>query len=190
MSQKEQALNRILQILHSVKEDETKLLQILDFLEDEIDETDIEIEIPERYNDVVKVIATTIGGNMVCYLNLDTLEMEEMPREWADEPWNIESLTGMSIEEMNYQYSKWENSIEFEPLNSTEQFRVMERFATQFDDAKIVSRLKGILSDRKPFANLNAFIHNSPCRQKWFDFKQEQLEFYVKEELMAKLTSV
>jgi hypothetical protein len=192
MSQKEQALNRILQILHSIKEDETKLLQVLDFLEEKMDESEseIEIEIPAQFNEAVKLIASCIGGNLVCYLNLDTLEMEEMPREWVDDFSNIESMTGMSLEEMDFKHPEWENFIEFEPLNSSNQFRMMERFANQLEDKKMSSKIIGILSNRKPFANFNAFIHSSPYRQCWFDFKQAQLEYYVKEELMARLTSV
>ena len=192
MSQKEQALNRILQILHSIKEDETKLLQLLDFLEEKMDESEseIEIEIPAQFNEAVKLIASCIGGNLVCYLNLDTLEMEEMPREWVDDFSNIESMTGMSFEEMDFKHPEWENFIEFEPLNSSNQFRMMERFANQLEDKKMSSKIIGILSNRKPFANFNAFIHSSPYRQCWFDFKQAQLEYYVMEELMARLTSV
>ena len=78
----QQLLNGILPILHSVKEDKEKLQKILDFLLDEIYENPVEEEPerPERYRELVKSIAQSIDCGMVCFINPETLEVEETNR--------------------------------------------------------------------------------------------------------------
>src|ERR1035437_642170 len=80
-------LNAILPILHSVKEDEKALQKILDFLEDEIIiSVENEVRLPEKYNRAVKEIADNLNAGMVCFLNPDTLETDELPQEFISKP--------------------------------------------------------------------------------------------------------
>lgn len=186
----QELLDEILPILYTVKEDQNKLQKILQFLQDEIYEEPKEleeIEIPEKYKDVVIQIAGSIDAGFVCFLNTDTLETEEIPRELMNDPENFEAMTGESFESMDFKYPSWENCITFEPLESHESFKIMRKFTEIPEDARLQEKLENALNNRKPFANFKFIIDNSKYRQDWFDFKKRCLEKHVKELLLLKL---
>lgn len=178
----QQLLDEILGLLRTVKDDKAELQKILDFLQNEIliEEEDDEIEIPAKFQPFLKTIADNIDAGLVCYLNPDTLEIEDIPQEFADDYEEMEITTGVSADELNLKHSEWENCIEFRPLESRESFKIMENFSTQVSDKPFRNKLINALNNRKPFANFNMIIHNSDYRQAWFDFKAEQLQNHVK----------
>jgi len=82
----QQLLNELLPILHSVKEDEEKLQKILDFLLKEIYAVPVENEpeIPEKFRKLVHDVAENIDCGLVCFINPETLEVEEVPKGMID----------------------------------------------------------------------------------------------------------
>ncbi len=184
-------LDSILQILYTVKEDKAKLAKILTFLETEIyEETDQkeEIQVPEKFLKAVAEIADSIDAGLTCFLNLDTLEVEEIPKNelelYYDDP---DDEDNDSADEPEIKHFEWENCLEVEPLESNESFRIMEAFAENLEDHHIQNKLVNTLNNRKPFANFKFAIDNSPYRQQWFGFKKKWLENYVKDLLILKL---
>ena len=176
-------LKEILLILHDVKEDEKKLQKILDYLQE--DENDPEEEepgwqLPEKYNAVVKDIAGSIDAGFVCFLNPDTLEIDEFPRELLSDSYLYKMNTGVSLDELNLKYTQWEKYISIEPPETNESFRIMEKYAEQLDNSEFRTKLVNALYNRKPFANFKRIVDNSTFRQDWFDFKNRQLQEYVK----------
>jgi hypothetical protein len=183
-------LNEILPILFTVKEDPVKLQKILQFLLDEIyeePEEEDEIEVPEKYLKAVSEIADGIDAGFVCFLNMDTLEVEDVPKEMVIDPEDYELITGISPEEADLKYPTWENVLTFEPLQSNESFDIMRKFTERMADQKLQSKLIYALNNRKPFANFKFIIDNSQYRQEWFDFKKHCLEIHVKELLSMEL---
>jgi hypothetical protein len=178
----QQLLDEILGILRTVKDDKAELQKILDFLQDEIllEEENDEIDIPAKFLPVIKTIAGNIDAGLVTYLNPETLEIEDIPKEFADDFDEMEMATGITEEELELKHSEWENCIEFHPLESRDSFIIMEDFATQLGDKAFKAKLINALSNRKPFANFNRIIHDSDYRQDWFDFKDIQLQKHVK----------
>lgn len=181
----QQLLNKILPILHSVKDKEDKLRQILDFLNEEIYEEQEEeiLQIPEEFEKLLKPIAGSIDAGMNCYLNPKSLEIEEVPALLVNDPHEYKMLTGFGTEDEELKHQNWDKCYVFEPLKSNESFRIMEAFAENMEDRKFREQLFYALNNRKPFANFKWKIDNSPYRQDWFDFKQKWLEGYVREEL-------
>jgi len=183
-------LNEILPILYTVKEDPIKLQKILTFLEEEIyeepDEPD-EIEVPEKFHYAVSAIAESLDCGLVCFLNLDTGETDDVPKDMRHDPEDFEDMTGESFESMNFKYPEWEHSMTFEPLESHESFKIMRNFTDSLQDRKLQNRLANALENRKPFANFKFIIENSAKRQDWFDFKKKYLENYVKDLLLMEL---
>lgn len=171
-------LDQILPILHSVKDDEIALQRILDFLQDEIySEEEKEIQLPEKYNEVVRHIASSIDAGLECYLNPDTLEIDEMPQELISEVFLDEDEE--PLDEIELKYTQWDKFITIEPLESNESFEIMEKFVNQLGESKIKIQLIDALSHRKPFANFKRVVDNSTIRQDWFDFKSKCLQNYV-----------
>jgi Uncharacterised protein family (UPF0158). len=177
-------LDEILQILHTVKEDNRELEKILEFLHENVladeDDNDDEFTLPAQYDSIIKSIAGSIDAGLVCFLNLDTLEIEEVPQGLIDDPEETEMQTGLSINELDLKYPEWERHICIEPLESDESFRIMEKFVQILSDDKYKNKLSDALQNRKPFANFKQIIDNSPYRQDWFDFKDKWLQRYVK----------
>lgn len=186
----QELLDEILQILHSVKEDQNKLQQILRFLKSEVcvelEEAKI-LVIPEKYKKVVPVIADNIDAGLVCFLNLDTVEMEDIPQSLVNDPDDFEAITGESFETLDLKYPDWKNYISFEPLDSHESFKIMEYFADDLMDESLQEKLINALNHRKPFANFKDIVENSRFRQDWFDYKTRWLENHVKEMLLLEL---
>jgi hypothetical protein len=180
-----QLLNQILPILHSVKEDGKKLQQILDFLLEEIyEEPNETVVIPERHRELVRRIAENIDCGLVCFVNPDTFEMEDVPGMMVNDPHEYRMLTGMSGKDLNLHHKKWEKCITVEPPESSESFGIMESFIDEVDDNNLTKRLINALSNRKPFANFKGLVESSNYRAQWFAFKQRKLEEYVWENLI------
>jgi len=176
-------LEEILQIIHEVKDDEKELQRILDFLHEDMNnplEDEPAEQLPEKYNGVVKEVASSIDAGFVCFLNTDTLEIDEFPRELLSNSYLYTMNTGVSLDELNLKYTQWENYITIEPLEANESFRIMEKFAEQVDNSRLRAQLINALYNPKPFANFKRIIDNSDFRQDWFDFKDYQLQDYVK----------
>ena len=187
MSRQQQLLNQILPVIYSVKEDEEKLQKILTFLIDEIyDELDESFEIPEKYKEIVKDIAEKIDCGLVCFLNPDTMEMEEVDPNFINDPEEYEAITGEKYEGQ-FQNSNWENCIEIEPLESSESFQIMEQFVDEIEDKKLQNKLISALKNRKPFSHFKQIIDNSEYREYWFKFKQRKLEELVWDALSFEL---
>jgi hypothetical protein len=181
-------LHQILPILHSVKDDEEKLQQILDFLMEEIyEEPEEEVEIPEKYKKLVKETAGSIDAGFVCYINPDTLETEDIPANLMNDPHDFMMATGYSLEDYDLKHDKWEKVIVVAPLESRESFWIMERFADQIPDMMMKQKVIQALQQRRPFANFKNIIDNSDYRMQWFAFKQKQLEEHVWEEIAYEL---
>lgn len=187
----QQLLNEILPILHSVKEDKEKLQKILDFLLEEIVEEpeEMEPEIPEKYRELVHTVAENIDCGLVCFINPETLEVEEIPKGMLD------GFSDFSInpefdedededeDEQKFLHYDWETYITVEPRESSESFKIMERFVDEVNDKNLKNKLINALNNRKPFANFKNIVESSNYRESWFAFKQQQLEILVWDEL-------
>ncbi len=189
----DELLNQILPILHSVKDDEEKLQKILDFMLEEIYEEpdDAEIVIPEKYCELVQKTAEAIACGMVCFINPDTLEMEDVPKTLLDEGYFSEEEDEDDDEDnmMSMKHHQWEKCITVEPPESNESFRIMEDFVSVIEDKELKKQLVNALNNRHPFANFKNTIENSNRRKEWFAFKQSKLEEYVWENVAFELNS-
>lgn len=186
----QQLLDEILGILREVKDDKKSLEKILSFLNEEIVlSEEPKPEVPEKFNPAIQQIVGAIDAGMVCFLNIDTLETEDVASEWLDDDFDFEMETGVSKGEMDiFKHEGWENCLMFKPLDSHDSFRIMENFASQLKNIPLQNKLINALNNRKPFANFKFHIDNSgEFRQQWFDFKQKQLEKHVKKLLEIKL---
>lgn len=172
---KDDILTQILGILRTAKEDESKLQKILDFLMDEIyEEPDDEMIIPEKYQKLVHDVADKIDAGLICFINPETLEIEQIPQGMAD-PKEYELNTGEAWND-SFNYESWNRYITVEPPESLIGFEIMEQFTNEVDDQKLQSRLIYALNHKKTFANFKYIVETSPRRQQWFAFKQRKLE--------------
>lgn len=186
MSKADDLLHQILPILHSVKDDKGKLQKILDFLMDEVyEEPAGTVEIPVKYRKIVHDIAQGLDCGFICYLNPDTLEVEEVPQSLAD-PEEYECTTGEKWDE-EFKRNGWDKCITVEPPASHESFRIMEQFLDKVEDARLHDNLVRALNNRRPFANFKFHAETSAYHERWFAFRQQKLEELVLGELQSQL---
>jgi hypothetical protein len=82
------------------------------------------------------------------------------------------------LEELDNNFT---NYWEVEQPSSRDSFEIMENFINQLEESnRLKVKLIKALSNKKPFANFIFEIDNSGVyRQKWFEFKNEQLKNWV-----------
>ncbi len=169
----QQLLDEILGVLRLVKEDKAKLEQIHTYMLEEIYEEEKTL-IPKKYKKIINSIAQSIDCGFICYFNVKTNEIIEIPKEIDD----VEELYENDLEKID----KLKEKIVFEPLESFDSFKIMERFADNVSDQVFQDKLYNALNRKRPFANFKNTIDYSDYRQDWFDFKQAALEEVVSDQ--------
>ena len=130
----------------------------------------------------IREIAENLDVGLRCFYHLKTGEIEATPDfnqpDWFGqdtEPWQ-ETLDKLD--------ENWGDYFEFEKMTSHESFEVMADFAETVDNKKLQDRLYRALNKSKPFRNFKWEIDNSgEYRQKWFDFKNQRLIEFVKDQI-------
>lgn len=130
---------------------------------------------------IVKEIAENLDCGNNCYYNSKTNEIITIPNfsNTSDE----EELKEFFRDDLNKISDQKADFIKFEVLKSFESFKIMERFSNQLTDQKFQSELQSVLEKKKPFQNFKNTIDQSAFRQEWFDFKQNELEKVVENQL-------
>ncbi len=184
-------LDEVLGHIRLVRNNKQKLKKILDFILDEIYEEKEEevLEIPKEFEKLLNSIAQSIDCGQIVYINLDTMQVEEVVPNMED-PEDYELNYNDCSWATKPEFYNWENTLRFAPLESHDSFKIMETFTSQIDDSKFQNQLLHTLNNRKPFANFKWKIDNSPYRQDWFIFKQKWLEGHVREIIWSKLNTM
>jgi hypothetical protein len=142
---------------------------------------DDEPEIPEKLLALVPAIADSIDAGLVCFLNPDTLETEEIPQSMLTDPSGFMAKTGHDPSGECFEHESWDNCLVFEPLDSFEAFQLMENFAYQVIDEDLKEALLIALNKSKPFTRFRSILEGTEYLQAWYRFKLQQLEKQVKE---------
>ncbi len=142
----------------------------------------------KKLNKFISEIVESIDCGMICFVNTDSFEMEDVPRELIEDPEEFEAMTGETAKNLDIKHTDWENYITIEPFESFESFKIMERFIEEVvSDRHLKYKLQNALECRKPFRNFKEIIDYSDYRQVWFDFKQKCLEEHVADLLNLEL---
>ncbi|TNE81477.1 MAG: hypothetical protein EP332_03550 [Bacteroidetes bacterium] len=131
----------------------------------------------------IEKIASELDLGMICHYHRVTGELVCFPdpdNEYVDaEMWKDE-IKKVKNDAKNYH--------RFEPMNSTEAFRVMEHFAESLSDAPFASKLYKALANRRPFQGFKLLVDQSDYREQWFDFKRIAYLQFVKEQSPIQLS--
>jgi hypothetical protein len=74
--------------------------------------------------------------------------------------------------------NNWQDYIEISPMQSSESFNIMERFADGLEESELKKQVFRALQKRKPFRNFKDLVEYSDHREKWFEFQlQEHIEY-------------
>ena len=135
-------------------------------------------------SNIIKKIAEEIDCGFDCYYNPNNDEIITIPNlgQVYDEE-EFQDAFSAELKKVKQNRAKF---IKIEPLESYKSFQIMEFFVDQIDDDALKSEFQLVLQRKKPFQNFKHEIDNSDYRQKWFDFKQCELEKIVETEIMRR----
>jgi hypothetical protein len=143
------------------------------------------MEKPAKYpKEVIRDIAERLQCGMICYLNPETNEVEDILGDSYCEDTSDEYYKEY-INDVNSNIKSWKEVITIRPMESRDSFEIMEGFINDciVDDNQMKIRLLIAIEKKKPFQNFKYIIDNSEYRQQWFDYLQEKYENYVLREL-------
>jgi ABC-type branched-subunit amino acid transport system substrate-binding protein len=130
---------------------------------------------------VVRAIAQELDCGNECYYNMKTNEIIAIPD--FSQIYDEEEFKEIFQEQLEKINQKKQNFIKIKILESFESFKIMERFIEQLNDQNLKLELQDVLQQKKPFQNFKHKIDPSNFRQSWFDFKQNELEKIVENQL-------
>ena len=128
----------------------------------------------------INELADNLDCGLRCFVHKEEKTIVTIP----DTINNPDSDTGL-WDEVNDEIEKnFDSYVEIEKMDSHESFRLMENFIHTVDSLQLRDKLEEALRRPRPFANFKFDIDNSgPYRQKWFEFKNEQMIEWVKGQL-------
>lgn len=138
-------------------------------------------ELPEKYAPIINPIAQSIDAGFSCFLNPETLEIEDIPQIMIDNPHEFEMLTGHSPDDEKLKHESWNECYTFEPLDSHESFLIMQKFTENLEDEILQEELFHALNNKSPFSNFKRIMNKSGQADNWFLFKMDYLEDYVRQ---------
>jgi hypothetical protein len=129
-------------------------------------------ELPEKYNhEIIGRITQAIEGDIICYLNPETLEIEYIPK-------NSEKQGSGHAEPLNHKH--WKECYVFHPLEEKERLEIINKYFEWIEDENFKEELYYILESNNPIANFNAFINNSHHNTDWFLFNMDYIKDRVR----------
>ncbi len=122
-------------------------------------------------------IAQELEMGMECYVHKQTGELKSIPEEMIDdEQWED------VMEEIE---NDAENYIEIERMNSSNSYKVMERFIDTVEDKQLADRLYNAINVSKPFHNFRYELdYSDEYLKKWYAFKSKEMIEWVKQQLI------
>lgn len=146
-----------------------------------------EKEIPPHFLEVVPKIADKIDAGFVCYLNPETLEMEEIPKHLFDDPEMFDFETGEPRFPEEWKFPDRDNCFVFKPIELYDYLTIMQEFADFIHDEKFSTKLSQVLVQRKSLSKFKKAIENSAYREDWFAFKKQWIEKYVSDQIFSEI---
>ncbi len=128
----------------------------------------------------IKEISESLEMGMRCFYNPEKEEFKALP-DFANQPHADRKLWGDEIDQIDLVLQK---CVVFEPMSTSESFKIMEEFVEIVGDEELQERLYDAIHRWKPFRNFKYQIDSSEnYRQLWFYFKGEKYIEYTKQQL-------
>jgi Uncharacterised protein family (UPF0158) len=134
---------------------------------------------PEKINE----IAQELDCGMKCFYHIATGDIESYPDELKGHAGFEEEFWKDTIKKVTKNYRQY---ISFEGMESHESFRLMETFIGSINDEKTRMYFEETIQRKKPFQQFKFCLQeHADFQQQWYQFKNEQLEKWVKDQLKA-----
>ena len=127
----------------------------------------------------INELADNLDCGLKCFVHREKKTIVTTPD--TNDPESDSELSDNTNKEIENNFDSY---VEIEKMDSNESFRLMQNFIGAVDNERLRDKLDQALNRPKPFRNFKFEVDNSgPYRQKWFDFKKQQLIEWVKGQL-------
>lgn len=155
-----------------------------DSVTDEFNSQDINI--PFEYESVVEQITEAIYNGFVCYLNPDTLEIEQVSE---DDSYNLPGaeyaeLNEDMMDEYDLNYIKWDAYIRLEPFGRDDLINRIDQFIINMDDEKLKNQLEDFEDKEELLSEFPSILERTEHTLDWNMFYRNEIESYVKSQII------
>jgi len=143
------------------------------------------LEIPFEYESIIEQITEAVYNGYVCYLNPETLEIEQIADEGTfgiSESEYAEQNDDM-IDEFGLNYTQWDSYISFEPFNRDDMMNRIDVFITNLNDQKLKSQLDEFTDEEGLFDQFPAILERTGYTVDWNVFLRHEIESYVRSQV-------
>ncbi len=141
----------------------------------------------DKLKSAIAEIAEHNDCGMNAFVHRKSLNLIFIPNELSHYLGDYEELYEKDLNEIDKNVDLY---FKIEPPTSNESFNIMRGFVECLNQDKLKDALISALNNRKPFANFKRIIDNSDIRQKWFEFKNQELINRVKMEFRVGMPEI
>ncbi|MCD7898960.1 MAG: hypothetical protein LUH22_03545 [Bacteroides sp.] len=182
----------IIEKTYSTEENEEELRnELYDLDKDEFNQKHKEevMYVPHEYDCIVEQITNALYSGFDCYLNPETLEIEQASNlgyiafteaEYSEQNEDL-------IDEFGLSYPEWDSYIRFEPFSRNDLLNRMESFVSQLNDQDLKTQLENLSNKEEYIREFNGIMERTGHLEEWNTFRKKEIENYVKNQLMRGL---
>ena len=130
-------------------------------------------------------IAQALDCDMICFMNPDTCEIEDVPHDFLcgmyhDETW----------QEIVNRIDQWGKYITIDRPDSTESVRIMQSFIDEYiPSGMLKEQLNNALELRRPDNNFHRIVEKSDYRDKWAAYNRRQMMKHIRRKLRDSISA-
>ena len=145
-----------------------------------------DINIPLEYESVVEQITEAVYNGFVCYLNPDTLEIEQVSEEGFYNLPGAEyaELNEDMIDEYGLNYMNWDTYIRLEPFSRNDIINRIDQFIKNMDDETLKNQLEEFEDKEELLRQFPSILERTGHTLDWDMFYRNEIESYVKSQVM------
>lgn len=178
--------------LSRIRENREALIEVLNFLEtrmpDQVQEEDTENN-PAEYEDIVSQITESLNNGFACFLNPETLEIEQASNQglFGLSETEYDEQNDDMVDEFDLDYPEWDSYIRFEPFGRNDLLNTMEKWVSFLHDDNLKSQLENISDKEGLVERFDEIMQRTGNTDEWNAFRKREIERYVRGQLMSGL---
>ena len=120
-------------------------------------------------------IAQALDCDMICFMNPDTCEIEDVPHDFLSGMYHDETW-----QEIINRVDQWKKYITFDRPNYTESVKIMQSFIDECVTSGVLKeQLSNALALRRPDKTFHRIVENSDYRDQWATYNRHQMMKHI-----------
>lgn len=178
--------------LSHIRQNREKLIEVLNFLETKTADDagrNAEDNIPPEYADIIMQITEALDDGFVCFLNPETLEVEQASNSglFGVSETEYDEQNDDMVDEFGLDYPEWRAYVRFEPFGRNDLLNVMEGYVEQLQDDTLRTQLENLSDKEELVTEFDEIMERTGNTENWNSFRKKEIGNYVTSHLMSGL---